>query len=217
MQVLSQELDWVVLGDLRKAEAGEIEFPAKKYIETFPAKKHSHFSIPGGTIHCSGANSVVLEISSCQYNFTFKLWDWGRVGLDGLPRPIHIDHGEKNIQWDRTSKWVVQNLIDNVEILSQKEGCIEEKTGLNEKEFIETIRDWFTEPVLHDTKGNINVLNLIEGEEAIVESPSNSFEPLIVHYAETFIIPASVGQYIIRPYGKSKGKKIATIKAYVRC
>lgn len=206
-----------MLKDLRKAEKGEIEFPAEEYVETFPAKKHSHFSIPGGTIHCSGSNCVVLEISSCQYNFTFKLWDWGRVGLDGLPRPIHIDHGEKNIQWDRTKKWVEENLIDNVEVLSQSKGSIEERTGLHEREFIETIRNWFTEPVLHDTKGNVNVLNLIEGEEAIVESPNNSFEPLIVHYAETFIIPASVGQYIIRPYGKSLGKEIATIKAYVRC
>ncbi|GAM59100.1 mannose-6-phosphate isomerase, class I [Vibrio ishigakensis] len=38
----------------------------------------------------------------------------------------------------------------------------------------------------------------------------------MVHYAETFIIPANVGEYTIRPYGESEGKEIATLKAFVR-
>ena len=62
----------------------------------------------------------------------------------------------------------------------------------------------------------MNVLNVIEGEELIVESPTNAFEPFVVHYAETFIIPASVGEYTIRPYGASEGKECGTIKAFVR-
>ena len=68
----------------------------------------------------------------------------------------------------------------------------------------------------HNTSGNLNVLNLIEGREAIVESPDNSFEPFVVHYAETFIVPASVGKYTIRPYGEAEGTQCGTIKAYVR-
>ena len=62
----------------------------------------------------------------------------------------------------------------------------------------------------------MNVLNLIEGREAIVESPSNAFEPYIIHYAETFIVPAEVGAYTVRPYGESDGIQCATIKAFVR-
>ena len=62
----------------------------------------------------------------------------------------------------------------------------------------------------------MNVLNLVEGEEAVVESPINAFKPFVVHYAETFIIPASVGEYTIAPYGKSVGQECGTIKAYVR-
>jgi len=60
------------------------------------------------------------------------------------------------------------------------------------------------------------VLNLVEGREAIVESPSGAFEPFVVHYGETFIVPASVGEYTIRPHGESKGKECGTLKAYVR-
>ena len=56
----------------------------------------------------------------------------------------------------------------------------------------------------------------MEGEEAIIESPTGEFEPYIVHYAETFIAPAAVGPYTIRPHGTSLGQQCATIKIFVR-
>jgi len=60
------------------------------------------------------------------------------------------------------------------------------------------------------------VLNLVEGEEAIVESPDGKFEPFVVHYAETFIVPAGVGAYSIRPSAPFSGRELATLKAFVR-
>ena len=205
-----------LIEEFRKAQRGEGAFPDEKYINKFPAKKHDHFLIPAGTIHCSGKNAMILEISATPYIFTFKLWDWGRVGLDGLPRPIHIEHGKENIQYNRNTEWVKENLINRIEKISEGDGWREERTGLHEREFIETRRHWFSKKVLHNTYGLVNMLNLVEGEEAIIESPENKFEPYIVHYAETFIIPANVGEYTIRPYGNSAGKEIATIKAFVR-
>ena len=205
-----------LIEEFRKAQRGEGTFPDEKYINKFPAKKHDHFLIPAGTIHCSGKNAMILEISATPYIFTFKLWDWGRVGLDGLPRPIHIEHGKENIQYNRNTEWVEENLINRIEKIDEGDGFREERTGLHEREFIETRRHWFSKKVLHNTYGLVNMLNLVEGEEAIIESPENKFEPYIVHYAETFIIPANVGEYTIRPYGNSAGKEIATIKAFVR-
>ena len=205
-----------LIEEFRKAQRGEGAFPDEKYINKFPAKKHDHFLIPAGTIHCSGKNAMILEISATPYIFTFKLWDWGRVGLDGLPRPIHIEHGKENIQYNRNTEWVEANLINRIEKIGEGDGWREERTGLHEREFIETRRHWFSKKVLHNTDGLVNMLNLVEGEEAIIESPENKFEPYIVHYAETFIIPANVGEYTIRPYGNSEGKEIATIKAFVR-
>ena len=205
-----------LIEEFRKAQRGAGAFPDEKYINKFPAKKHDHFLIPAGTIHCSGKNAMILEISATPYIFTFKLWDWGRVGLDGLPRPIHIEHGKENIQYNRNTEWVESNLINRIEKIGDGDGWREERTGLHEREFIETRRHWFSKKVLHNTDGLVNMLNLVEGEEAIIESPENKFEPYIVHYAETFIIPANVGKYTIRPYGNSEGKEIATIKAFVR-
>jgi mannose-6-phosphate isomerase class I len=202
--------------DLRQAQSGAGPFPAEKYVNRFPAKKHDHFLIPAGTVHCSGADSMVLEISATPYIFTFKMWDWGRLGLDGKPRPIHLEHGQANIQWDCTTEWTRRNLVNHFEPLGGGDGWREERTGLHEREFIETRRHWFTKIVNHHTNGGVNVLNLVEGEEALVESPTNAFEPLIVHYAETFIVPAAVGPYTIRPYGPSAAHECATVKAFVR-
>ena len=205
-----------MLHDLDQAQKGEIAFDADTYINRWPARKHDHFLIPAGTIHCSGKNSMVLEISATPYIFTFKLWDWGRLGLDGRPRPVHLEHGRNVIQWHRDTDWTKANLVNRIEKIAEGDGWVEERTGLHEREFIETRRHWFTKPVQHDTHGGVNVLNLIEGSEALVESPDNAFKPYVVHYAETFVIPACVGAYTIRPYGKGIGETIGTIKAYVR-
>jgi hypothetical protein len=60
------------------------------------------------------------------------------------------------------------------------------------------------------------VLNLVEGDEVVVESPSGAFAPFVVHYAETFIVPAAVGRYTIRPIGSTGGREYGTIQASVR-
>ncbi|WP_263381282.1 class I mannose-6-phosphate isomerase [Granulicella arctica] len=200
--------------DLAHAQDTGTSFPVDQYANRIEAKKHDHFLIPAGTPHCSGANSMVLEISATPYIFTFKLFDWERLGLDGRPRPVHLDHGLKNIQWDRDEAYVHCELVNVIEPITSGPGWQEERTGLHEREFIETRRHWFTEPAEHDTWGNVNVLNLVEGSEAVVESPSNAFQPFTVHYAETFIIPAAVGRYTIRPVHPNE--RCATLKAFVR-
>jgi len=202
--------------DLEQALGGGPPFPAEQYANKWPAKKHDHFLIPAGTVHCSGANAMVLEISATPYLFTFKLWDWGRVGLDGQPRPIHLEHGLANIQWDRTTQWVQQNLLNRLQSVATGDGWCEERTGLHERQFIETRRHWFSKVTPHHTHGGVNVLNLVEGEEALVESPDRAFDPFVVHYAETFIVPAEVGAYTIRPLGTTHKNTCATLKAFVR-
>ncbi|MCB0589520.1 MAG: class I mannose-6-phosphate isomerase, partial [Phaeodactylibacter sp.] len=97
---------------LQDAQNGGAPFEAEQYVEKWPVRKHDHFLIPAGTVHCSGKDSMVLEISATPYIFTFKLWDWGRLGLDGKPRPINIEHGRNVIQWQRDTSWVGRNLVN---------------------------------------------------------------------------------------------------------
>ena len=201
-----------MIEDLRAAQRGEMLFDAEKYVNKLPAKKHDHYLIPAGTIHCSGHDSMVLEISSTPSIFTFKLWDWARLGLDGKPRPINVERGKFVIQWERTTPFVKSQIANHFEVLNNEDGIKEERTGLHPNEFIETRRHTFSRPVEHDTRGGVNVLNLVDGEAALIESPEGKFAPFEVHYAETFIIPACVGRYVIKPLGG----ECMTIKASVR-
>jgi Phosphomannose isomerase len=201
---------------LYKAQETGEPFPTEKYVNKWPAKKHDHFLIPAGTVHCSGKNAMVLEISSTPSIFTFKLWDWGRLGLDGRPRPINIAHGSRVICRERDTDYTARRLINQVETVAEGEGWREERTGLHENEFIETRRHWFDSEVRHHTGGSVNVLNVIEGDELVVKSPTHAFDAFVVHYAETFIVPASVGEYTISPINSSLGKCCGTIKAYIR-
>lgn len=200
---------------LQALEDGQkgISFPAERFVNRFPAKKHDHFLIPAGTVHCSAPGCMVLEISATPYIFTFKLWDWDRVGLDGLPRPIHVEHGRHNIRFDRTTKWVKENLVNHIEVLHDDEDYKAERTGLHELEFIETTRYTFHDAVELSTRESVNVLNLIDGVAARVVSPDGSFEPYEVHYAETFIIPECVKTYRIESID---GSEVKVIQARVR-
>ncbi len=188
-----------MIRDLKKAQQTGEPFPAEEYINSFPAGKHDHFLIPAGTVHCSGKDTVVLEISATPYIFTFKLWDWNRLGLDGKPRPVHIGHGEATIDWNRTTGWVKDHLINRTELIGKDETGTAEKTGLHPREFIETVRYSLTGEKQLASGDSVSMCNIVEGEGAVISSPLNRFAPFTVHYAETFIVPGSVETFAVRP------------------
>ena len=105
------------------------------------------------------------------------------------------------------------NLICRTEVLESNDDYTEERTGLHDIEFIETRRLRINTSCETETGGTVNVLNLVDGAEAVIESQDGKFEPFTVHYAETFIIPARIGKYRIR---SADGEQIAVVKASVR-
>ena len=197
--------------DLRAAQRGDGPFPAERYVNRIPVKPHDHLLIPAGTVHCSGANTMVLEISATPYIFTFKLWDWGRVDLDGKPRPIHIDRGLANIQWDRNTEFVRENLVNAVtQVYAQGDNLVE-RTGLHEREFIDTFRFSTSSWITVKRNGSVQVMNLVQGSQAVLVSPTGAFPDFPLHYAETCIIPQAAGEYqLVSPAGEA-------IKAIVAC
>ena len=205
-----------MMQQLDEAQKGDMLFQAERYVQSWPVRKHDHLLIPAGTVHCSGKNSMVLEISSTPYIFTFKLWDWGRLGLDGKPRPISLEHGKQVIQWNRTTEWTRKQLINRVEILDRGVDWVEERTGLEESQPIETRRFWFSACTEHQTEGNVHVLCLVHGLDIVVESPDRLFAPFTVHYAEVFIVPAVVERYILRVLTPATDGLCAVVKAYIR-
>ncbi len=201
-----------MLQGLYKAQEEGAAFAVEDFVNGWPAKRHDHFLIPAGTVHCSGKNTMVLEISATPYIFTFKLWDWERIGLDGKPRPVHLQHGKQVIQWDRTTSWVKENLVNRFEIIHKETNFIEERTGLHEREFIETRRYTLKEKKSFESGGSVSMCNVVDGTGVIVTSPDNTFTAFEVHYAETFIIPASVYDFSLEPLGEACMVLRATVR-----
>ena len=155
---------------------------------------------------------MVLEISATPYIFTFKMWDWDRVDLDGKPRPIHLEHGLANIQWDRDTEFVKRELIDAVTPLTCDDGKME-RTGLHKLEFIETVRVTTSADTVVKANGSVHMINLVEGERALIKSTDGAFVPFELHYAETCVIPSAAGDFIL---SSPDGSEIKVMMASVR-
>lgn len=205
-----------MMADLKTADSGGAPFPADKYINHFKVKKHDHVLIPAGTVHCSAEGCMVLEISATPYIFTFKLWDWGRLGLDGRPRPVHLAHGANSIRWERDTRWVTENLLHQERLEQEGPGWRLDHTGLHELQFLRTQRITAHVPVTLKNDGSFSMLNLVEGEQALIESPTGAFAPFPVYYAETFIIPYGAGDFMVRPAPGQEGPGVKVIRALVK-
>ena len=205
-----------MMADLKTADSGGAPFPADAYINRFQVRKHDHVLIPAGTVHCSAEGCMVLEISATPYIFTFKLWDWGRLGLDGRPRPVHLAHGANSIRWERDTRWVTENLLHQERLEQEGPGWRLERTGLHELQFLRTQRITAHVPVTLKNDGSFSMLNLVEGEQALIESPTGAFAPFPVYYAETFIIPYGAGDFVVRPAPGQEGPGVKVIRALVK-
>ena len=73
------------------------------------------------------------------------------------------------------------------------------RTCLHEREVIETRVYTLTKPCELECEGSVSTCNVVGGKGAVIESTGGSFAPYEVHYAETFIIPASVKKFVLRP------------------
>lgn len=76
---------------------------AMKSFEAFPGMT---LHLPAGTVHSLGAGMSVLEVQT-NCDVTYRLWDWGRKGSDGLPRPLHASLGLGAVNWENGGRPVL--------------------------------------------------------------------------------------------------------------
>ncbi|MBF4465060.1 class I mannose-6-phosphate isomerase [Flavobacterium sp. LC2016-12] len=201
-----EEFKNALIESQEKSEAIDIE----KYVQKFQAKKHDLFLIPNGTIHASGKNNMVLEISSTPYIFTFKMYDWVRPGLDGKPRPINLEHGFKNVYFDRKGERIVDEFISKPVVEAAFSNGIKISLPTHEDHFYAVDRYEFTGEIEIETFGQCHICMLVEGDMAEVSAGENIQK---FKYAETFVIPANVPKYKIN---HQSDKKAFVVVSYVK-
>lgn len=173
------------------AESLEIE----KYVRKITVSKHDFFLIPPGTIHGSGKDNMVLEISSTPYIYTFKMYDWLRPDLDGKPRPLNIERGMENLRFDRKGPYVQEQLISKPVLLDSAEGYEIYHLPTHPEQLYDVHRLYLKSKVKLDTNDKALVMNLVEGSYIILEF-ENGYRQ-IFNYAETFVVAAEAGLFSI--------------------
>ena len=196
--------------ELESSLANDTEVAIERYVQSFPAKKHELYLIPNGTVHSSGRNNLVLEISATPYIFTFKMYDWLSKDLNGNPRPINIGHAFNNLRFDRKGQRVPQELISKPYVLEKGTGWKVIHLPTHAAHFYDVHRIEFEEEVTVHTHRACHVMMLVEGTEIRVRIGAKES---VFRYAETFVVPAAVSDYTLINPGGTTAK---VVKAFLK-
>jgi len=190
-----------------------VPLAVQDHVARLPAQLHRLYQIPAGTPHASGAGNVILEISSTPYLYSLRTYDWLRPGLDGAPRALPLEHAFANLDGDRRVSGLDGELTPSPRVLRHGDGAVEEELGAHPALFFEVRRLDITTPgaaMDDDTAGRFHVLTVVDGPGVLVQSSAGE-HPL--SYAETLVVPASVGAYRVRAL---PGQRAMVVKALVR-
>jgi mannose-6-phosphate isomerase len=139
--------------------------------------------IPAGTVHAIGPGTLIYEIQQSS-DTTYRLYDWGRMGLDGQPRPLHI---EKGVQ------------VSHVESLPTIESYgTQTEALLVTSDYFQTYRHRLHGNSLPlKTEGRFHALTCIDGEIIV----SSQAESVTFRVGQTVLIPAGLPEYTLSGTG----------------
>ena len=167
-----------------------------------PIARGDVFHIPAGTVHALLAGAVVAEIQQ-NSDATYRLYDWGRLGADGKPRPLHVSKAMDVINWDMIAPTATKPLlierVDDVQrwLLADDPRVTVEKLDLAPGATWKGVCDGSTFEVIGCVEGSVR----LTWEGAPQDLASISWR----------LLPAVLGRYAIQAAERS-----VVLRAYVQ-
>ncbi|MBE6938341.1 MAG: mannose-6-phosphate isomerase [Ruminococcaceae bacterium] len=156
----------------------------EEVLQFVPAELGKSYFLPAGLVHAIGAGLVIAEIQQSS-DSTYRVYDWGRMGLDGKPRQLHVG---KAIDVSNTS-WA-GSASESISVTT--DACVRE--WLNSCEYFAAMKLTLTGTVCENTDGeSFHIVFVSEGEGRVVCGG----EEVVVSKGETVIIPACAGEYTL--------------------
>lgn len=196
---------------LEKSQTEGKKINIEDYVQAHTAHQHDLFLIPNSTVHSAGAGNLVLEISATPYIFTFKMYDWVRLDLEGNPRPINIEHAFNNLNFERKGDRVQQELISKPAIIEEGKGWQLIHLPTHQEHFYDVHRIEFDQEITIVTNNICHVMMLVEGQSISIETLDGTKQRFA--FAETFVVPAAARSYKLTNLGKTRAK---VIKAFLK-
>jgi mannose-6-phosphate isomerase len=144
--------------------------------------------LPAGAVHALGSGLLVAEIQQPS-DVTYRLFDWNRVGLDGMPRPLHIEQGLAAIHFNFGPVMPCQPRATNRPQVARLVQC---------DQF--TLDRWrFDSPQSIGGDERFHVLIVLEGSMRIEGNPAEA----AISRGGTVLLPAGLGEVRITPLAPS--------------
>ena len=156
------------------------------------------FFLPAGRIHSIGTGCFIAEIQQTS-NITYRIYDFGRVGLDGQPRELHTELSKAAIDYT---------------VLPDYKTAYEHKPN-QENEIVDC--EYFTtslyeidQPVTKEMEGldSFMIVICMEGNGKLSDNEGNT---VTLRQGETVLLPASTKSFTLEPEGGMKA-----LTSYIR-
>ncbi len=152
----------------------------------------------------------MLRFSATPYIFTFKIYDWLRLDLDGRPRPLNIERAFANLDFNCKGD-VARALVSQPQIIAEGKDWRCVRLPTHAKHFYHVQRYEFASSIELDTEGSCHVMSLVEGCSVLLRTEQGMVQRF--NYAETFVVPAAAKSYQLINEGT---KPAHVIQAFVK-
>lgn len=192
--------EFVALAKQSEKDGSDLDYA--KYVSHIDSVPGRQVMIPGGTIHASGRNQLILELGSLTIgSYTYKMYDYNRRDAEGSLRPIHSAMGEKVLRTERTSDWVRENIAIEPIPDGEGDGWKQYIVGKTDLMYYQTKQLYLEKKAEFSNNGQFTVLTLVDGEEVKVYSKSNPEFCYRQKFLDIVVVPASITDYVIENMG----------------